>query len=42
MKRRERIFTGRQALICVLLFFGVIVLVNGIMIWFDLQTGSGS
>jgi nitrogen fixation protein FixH len=42
MKRRDRIFTGRQALIWVLLFFGVVVLANGIMIWFALQSGGGS
>jgi nitrogen fixation protein FixH len=41
MKRREKQFTGRDALLWVLLFFGVIVAANGTMIWFALSVGGG-
>ena len=41
MKRKDKIFTGRDALLWVVLFFGVIILANGTMIWFALNPGGG-
>ena len=40
MKRKDKHFTGRDALLWIVLFFGAIVTVNGIMIWFALTSGS--
>lgn len=34
-------FTGRKMLICVLAFFGVVILANGVMMTFALRTHSG-
>lgn len=42
MKHRDKPFTGRDALLWTVLFFGAIAIVNGIMIWFALSTGGGS
>ena len=39
MTRQGKHFTGRDALLWVVLFFGVIVIVNGIMVWFALTSG---
>lgn len=38
MKRKQKLFTGRDALLWVILFFGVIVMANGIMIWIALSS----
>lgn len=38
MMRSEKTFTGRDALLWILAFFGVITLVNVVMIWFALTT----
>lgn len=42
MKRKVKIFTGSDALLWVVLFFGVVTLANGIMIWFALNAGGAS
>jgi nitrogen fixation protein FixH len=41
MKRDRKPFTGRMALLWVVLFFGVVATANGIMIWFALNSGRG-
>ncbi len=41
MKRNDKQFTGRDALLWVVLFFGAIAMANGIMVWFALTTGGG-
>ena len=41
MKRIKKKFTGRDALLWILLFFGTVATVNGIMIWFALKAGGG-
>ena len=38
MMRNEKTFTGRDALLWILVFFGVITLVNVVMVWFALTT----
>lgn len=42
MTRKPKNFTGRHALLWIVLFFGTIATVNGIMIWFALRAGGGS
>lgn len=42
MKRSTKIFTGRDALLWVVLFFAVVATANGIMIWFALRAGTGA
>lgn len=42
MTKTTKKFTGRDALLWVVLFFGTIATVNGIMIWFALKAGGGS
>ena len=39
MKRQDKRFTGRDALLWIVLFFGAIAMANGIMIWFALTSG---
>ena len=38
MTPRKKYFTGRDALLWLVLFFGTIALVNGIMIWLALDS----
>ena len=41
MKRTVKEFTGRDALLWIVLFFGAVATVNGIMIWLALKVGEG-
>lgn len=41
MRRKDKHFTGRDALLWVVLFFGTVAIANGIMIWFALRAGGG-
>ena len=38
MIQQPKPFTGRAALLWIVLFFGVVSIANGIMIWFALNT----
>ena len=42
MKRQDKRFTGRDALLWIVLFFGAVALANGIMIWFALTSGAAN
>lgn len=42
MMKSTKKFTGRKALVWVLLFFGTVTAVNGVMIWFALTVGGPS
>lgn len=39
MMRTSKKFTGRDALLWLVVFFGIIAVVNGIMIWLALKAG---